>query len=42
MVGGGGGGGAPKRIVFRGKIFADPTIKKSKIWLPNLKYQFKK
>jgi hypothetical protein len=32
---------APKRNVFRGKNFADPTIKKSKIWLPNLKYQLK-
>jgi hypothetical protein len=35
-VGGGGGGGgggavAPKRNVFRGKNFANPTIKKSKI-----------
>ena len=29
--GGGGGGVAPKRNVFRGKKFADPTIKKSKI-----------
>jgi hypothetical protein len=32
---------APKTNVFRGKHFADPTIKKSKIWLPNLKYQLK-
>jgi hypothetical protein len=32
---------APKRNVFRGKNFADPTIKKTKIWLPNLKYQLK-
>jgi hypothetical protein len=32
---------APKRNVFCGKRFADPTIKKSKIWLPNLKYQLK-
>jgi hypothetical protein len=32
---------APKRNVFRGKNFADPTIKKSKISLPNLKYQLK-
>jgi hypothetical protein len=29
-VGGGGGGLAPKRNVFLGKNFADPTIKKSK------------
>jgi hypothetical protein len=28
--GGGGGGGAPKRNVFLGKNFADPTVKKSK------------
>jgi hypothetical protein len=35
------GGVAPKRNVFRVKKFADPTIKKSKIWLPKLKYQFK-
>jgi hypothetical protein len=35
-------GVAPKRNVFRGKNFADPTIKKvKKIWLPNLKYQLK-
>jgi hypothetical protein len=40
--GGGGGGVAPKRNVFRGKYFSDPTrVKKSKIWLPNLKYQLK-
>jgi hypothetical protein len=32
-------GGTAKRNVFRGKDFADPTIKKSRIWLPNLKYQ---
>jgi hypothetical protein len=32
---------APKRNVFRAKYFADPTIKKSKIWLPNLKYHLK-
>ena len=41
MAGGGGGGGgggvAPKRNVFLGKNFADPTIKKSNIFLPNLK-----
>jgi hypothetical protein len=34
-----GGGVAPKRNVFLGKKFADPTIKKTKIWLPNFKYQ---
>jgi hypothetical protein len=39
--GGGRGAVAPKRNVFRGKNFANPTIKKSKIWLPNLKYQLK-
>jgi hypothetical protein len=33
-------GVAPKRNVFSGKNFADPTIIKSKIFLPNLKYQF--
>jgi hypothetical protein len=32
---------SPKRNVFPGKNFADPTIKKSKIWLPNLKYKLK-
>jgi hypothetical protein len=32
---------ATKRNVFRGKNFADPTIKKSRIWLPNLKYELK-
>jgi hypothetical protein len=32
---------APKRNVFRVKNVADPTIKKTKIWLPNLKYQLK-
>jgi hypothetical protein len=37
----GGGWLAPKRNFFRGKNFANPTIKKSKIWLPNLKYQLK-
>jgi hypothetical protein len=34
-------GVAPKRNVFFGKHFADPTIKKSKLFLPHLKYQFK-
>jgi hypothetical protein len=34
-------GVAPKRNVFRGKNVADPTIKKSRIWLPNLKYLLK-
>jgi hypothetical protein len=33
-------GVAPKRNVFLGKNFGDPTIKKP-IFLPNLKYQFK-
>ena len=38
MGGGGGGDGSPKRNVFPGKNFADPTIKRSKIFfLPNLK-----
>jgi hypothetical protein len=32
---------APKRNVFLGKNFADPTIKKSKYVLPNHKYQLK-
>jgi hypothetical protein len=32
---------APKRNIIRGKNFADPTIKKSKMWLPNLKYQLR-
>ena len=33
MAGGGGGGGVtPKRNVFLGKIFANPTIKKSKTY----------
>ena len=39
--GGGGGGGAPKRNVFLDSNFANPTIKKSKDFLPNLKYQLK-
>jgi hypothetical protein len=35
-------GGAPKRNVFLGKNFADPTIKKVKIFIyPTLKYQLK-
>jgi hypothetical protein len=40
LRGGGGGRLAPKRNVFLGKKFSDPTIKKS-IFLPNLKYQLK-
>jgi hypothetical protein len=31
-------GVAPKKNFFPSKHFADPTIKKSKIFLPNLKY----
>jgi hypothetical protein len=31
----------PKRNVFLGKRFANPTIKKSKYFLPSLKYQLK-
>jgi hypothetical protein len=31
----------PKRNVFRGKNFADPNIKKPKLWLPNFKYLLK-
>ena len=31
IIYGGGGGMVPKRNVFRGKKFTDPTIKKSKI-----------
>jgi hypothetical protein len=41
IYGGGGEGVAPKRNVFLGKIFADPTIKKSKKFTPNVKYQLK-
>ena len=37
----GGGGGGPKENVFLGKNFADPTIKKSKTFLLNFKYNFK-
>jgi hypothetical protein len=34
-------GVAPKRNVFLGKNLPYPTIKKSKIFLPKLKYQLK-
>jgi hypothetical protein len=33
--------GSTEENVFLGKNFADPTIKKSKHFLPNLKYQLK-
>ena len=38
---GGGGGVAPKRNMFLGKTFANPTIKKSKSFLANLEYELK-
>jgi hypothetical protein len=38
----GGGTIGTEEKCFSWENFADPTIKKSKIWLPNLKYQFKK
>jgi hypothetical protein len=41
MLGGGGGGGAPKRNVFLGKNFANPTTKNAKSFLANLEYELK-
>jgi hypothetical protein len=35
------GGGGTEEKCFSLENFADPTNKKSKIWLPNLKYQLK-
>ena len=39
MAGGGGGGWHRREMFFLVKYFSDPTIKKSKNVLPNLKYQ---
>jgi hypothetical protein len=38
---GGGGGGGTEEKCFSCQKCCCPTIKKSKIWLPNLKYQLK-
>jgi hypothetical protein len=40
--GGGGGGGAPKRNVFLGKSFANPTIKKKKTFFTQPQISIKK